>query len=362
MKKEIKKTIIVGLSGGIDSAISAGILKKQGYDVIGVTIKMGNKKTAKLGENTCFGLSEKDNFSLAKKIAKILGIKHYIFDLSSEFEKYVLKYFQKEYLAGRTPNPCVICNQKIKFGYLFDKIINSGIKFDYFATGHYAQIKYDNQKKRYLLLQGKDQTKDQSYFLYRLSQSQLKKIKFPLGEYTKKQVKKMAKNFGLQELLQKKESQDFVRDGNYGKIIGKKGLKPGKIIDFEGKIIGNHQGLINFTVGQRKGLNIGGLKEPYYVASLNSKRNEVRAGKKEQIFSQEFEIKNSKWISFQKLEKPIKAKVKIRSGSNFFDCEIKPLKKTFKIKLFQPAFAVAAGQSAVFYQKNEVLGGGIIQK
>ncbi len=362
MKKIDKKTIIVGLSGGIDSAVSAAILKQQGHNIIGVTLQIGNKKTHKLAQNACFGAKEKENIYLAKKIAKKLGIKHKVFDLSNEFEEYVLRYFRKEYLAGRTPNPCVVCNQKIKFGYLFDKILKSGINFDYFATGHYAQIKYDLKQKRYLMYRGKDEKKDQSYFLYRLSQAQLKKIIFPLGDYTKQEVKKLAEKLGLQEFVSKKESQDFVRQENYGKIIGEKGLKSGKIINLEGEIIGQHQGLANFTIGQRKGLNIGGLKKPYYVAFLDASRNQVIIGRKEQIFSQEFEIEKSKWISFKELKKAIKAKVKIRSGSDFFDCEIRPLKKIFKIKLSRPAFAVTAGQSAVFYRKNEVLGGGIIKK
>ena len=223
-----KKKIIVGMSGGVDSTVSATLMKQSGFDVVGVTMKLWNKKySSSVHKNACYGPGEKEDIGNAKKIAKKLGIKHIVLDLFNEFEKYVLDYFKKEYLSGKTPNPCVFCNQKIKFGFLLEKTIKSGIPFDFIATGHYARIQYDSKKKRYILSRGKDLTKDQSYFLYRLNQNQLKKIIFPLGDYTKKEVRKMAIDFGFEECARKVESQDFAESGNYGEIIGKGRIKKG---------------------------------------------------------------------------------------------------------------------------------------
>jgi tRNA-uridine 2-sulfurtransferase len=361
MKTKNQKTILIGLSGGVDSSVSAALLKQQGYEVIGVTMKLWSKNSiAKRQKVGCYGSESENNVLEAKKAAQILGISHIVVDVSKEFEKYVLTYFKKEYLAGRTPNPCVKCNQKIKFGYVIKKISDMGVKFDFFATGHYARIKYDKNKKRYLLLKGLDNKKDQSYFLYQLSQKQLSKTIFPLGSYRKEQVKKLAKKFGLGEFANKAESQDFGA-GEYANIIGKEGKRQGKIIDTNDKVLGSHNGLVNFTIGQRKGINIGGLKEPYYVIGLNGCRNEVIVGKKQEAFSKDFKIKQINWIAFLKLQKTISAKVKIRSAADLMDCKIIPQGKNIIVRLVKPAFAITKGQSAVFYLGDIVLGGGIIE-
>jgi tRNA-specific 2-thiouridylase len=325
-------------------------------------MKLWNKKYKdNTQKSACYGPGEKEDIEAAKRVTDILGIEHIVIDLSKEYEKHVLDYFKEEYLSGRTPNPCVMCNQKIKFGYLVEKIAEAGIKFDYFATGHYAQVLYDKEKKRFLLLRGKDEKKDQSYFLYRLSQEQLGRALFPLGNFKKEEVRKMAKELGLNEYAEKEESQDFAEGGDYSNIIGEKGQKPGNIIDKEGNVLGKHGGLSNFTIGQRKGLDIGGLAEPYYVIDIDVCKNQVVAGKKEEAFSSSFTIKNTNWIAFDKLDSQIEAKVRTRSSSELIDCKINPLGDKIVIELLKPCFAVAKGQSAVFYSDNVVLGGGVIE-
>jgi len=363
MKSPNLKKIIVGMSGGVDSTVSAAILKQQGFEVIGATMKLWKKKYfSSVHKNACYGPGEKNDIIDAQKAAKKIGIRHVVLDLADEYEKYVLDYFKKEYLAGRTPNPCVICNQKIKFGFLLKKIIEDGISFDFFATGHYARTLYDDKRKRYILLRGKDLTKDQSYFLYRLSQKQLKKVIFPLGEYTKKEVRKMALKFGLKEYAQKSESQDFAENGDYSEIIGKGKIKKGDIVNEKGEVMGMHDGFYNFTIGQRKGLKIGGLGKPYYVMSINSCKNQIIVGTKESVFSNNFFIHHANWIAFSKLDKKINARVMVRSNSELIDCQIIPQKKNIFVKLKKSCFAIAPGQSAVFYIGDVVLGGGIIKK
>lgn len=356
------KRVVVGMSGGVDSSVSAALLQKQGYEVVGVTMKMWQKEYSETTtRGACFGPGEKDDLLSAAHAAEILGIKHEVFDLSEEYKEYVLKYFKDEYLAGRTPNPCVMCNQKIKFGYLIKKIADAGIEFDYFATGHYARTEFNKESGRYLLLRGCDEKKDQSYFLYRLNQDQLQKVIFPLGGYTKEQVREMARELDLEEFAKKEESQDFVEGGNYGEIIGEAGKKSGKIVDQSGKVLGEHNGLVNFTIGQRKGINIGGLDEPYYVIEIDACKNQVVVGKKEEAYSEVFEIRDENWIAFEGLSEEIEAKVKTRSQGELIDCKIIPQPgKNTRIELKKPSFAVTKGQSAVFYLGDIVLGGGII--
>lgn len=362
-KKLKKKPVVaVGISGGVDSTMAAYLLKQQGYDVIGVTMKIWDEKQKnfKSGKSACYGPGEKDDIQDGKRAMEKMGLPHRVIDLTAEYEKYVLANFRKGYLSGRTPNPCVICNQKLKFGFLLKKIISQGTGFDYFATGHYARTRYDSRKKRWLLLAGKDPQKDQSYFLYRLKQEQLKKTIFPLGELQKADVKKLAVKSGFGAYAKKTESQDFIEGDNYDLLFGSASKKPGLIVDEKGKFLGKHQGIHNFTIGQRKGLNLGGLTEPYYVLDIDRCGNKVIAGKKSAAFSDTFFIQNVNWIAFEDLTKKITAQVKVRSSQERFQCEIIPEKKRWKVKLKKPQFALTAGQSAVFYQKDIVLGGGII--
>lgn len=363
MKVQKKKPIVaVGISGGVDSTMAAYLLKQQGYSVVGVTMKIWDdkQKNFKSGKSACYGPGEKEDIRDGKKAMEKMGLKHWVVDLVEEYEKYVLAYFKKGYLSGQTPNPCVICNQKLKFGFLLKKIISEGMKFDYFTTGHYARVKYNPKKKRWLLLAGKDPQKDQSYFLYRLKQNQLKKTIFPLGNLKKEAVKKLAIKAGFGAYAKKTESQDFIEGENYNLLFGAVPKKPGLIVDEKGKVLGQHKGIHNFTIGQRKGLNLGGLAEPYYVLEINRCENKVIAGKKSAAYSDTFFIQDANWIAFESLKKKISAEVKVRSSQERYACEIIPEKKRWKVKLKKPQFAITAGQSAVFYQKDVVLGGGII--
>ncbi|PIU80838.1 MAG: tRNA 2-thiouridine(34) synthase MnmA [Candidatus Moranbacteria bacterium CG_4_9_14_3_um_filter_40_7] len=363
-KKKLKKRLVVavGISGGVDSTMAAYLLKQQGYDVIGVTMKIrdDNQKNFRSGKGVCYGPGKENDIQDGKRAMEKMAIKHQVVDLAKEYNKYILAYFKKKYLSGQTPNPCVICNQKLKFGFLLKKIIFGGIKFDYFATGHYARIKYDQSKKRWLLLASKDERKDQSYFLYRLKQNQLRKTIFPLGELKKEEVKKLAVKSGFGAYAKKAESQDFIEGDNYDQLFGASSKKPGKIVDEKGKTLGRHQGIHKFTIGQRKGLNLGGLTEPYYVLAINRCENKVVAGKKSAAYADTFFIRDANWIAFSNLNKKMAAEVKVRSSQERYACDIIPEEGRWKVILKKPQFAITSGQSAVFYQKDLVLGGGII--
>lgn len=363
-KKKFKKKpmVAVGVSGGVDSTMAAYLLKQRGYDVLGVTMKIwgDNQKNFKSSKKVCYGPGKEKDIRDAEKAMVKMGFKHKVVDLTKEYKKYILDYFKKKYLSGQTPNPCVICNQKLKFGFLLKKISSERVKFDYFATGHYARIKYDQSKKRWLLLAGRDFFKDQSYFLYRLKQDQLRKTIFPLGELKKEEVKKLAVRSGFGAYARKIESQDFIESDNYDRLFDVDAKEPGQIVNEKGRVIGSHRGIHNFTIGQRRGLNLGGLTEPYYVLNINRCENKVVAGKKSAAYADTFFIQDANWIAFDNLKKKISAKVKVRSSQERYACQIIPEKNRWKVKLKKPQFAITAGQSAVFYQKDLVLGGGII--
>jgi len=355
-----KEVVAVGLSGGVDSAVAALLLKRQGFEVVGVTMKIwkGKYKSGG-GRSACYGPGEIDDINAARRAAKIIGIKHKVIDLSGEYDKFVLDYFKKERLRGRTPNPCVVCNQKIKFGFLVQKIVQTGLKFDHFATGHYARVSYDPQKRRYLLLRGADPAKDQSYFLYRLNQKQLKKVIFPLGEMTKAQVKEIARQSGLAEFANKAESQNFAEDEAKNLIMANRDIA-GDIVDKGGKVVGKHNGYFHFTVGQRKGLQIGGLAKPYYVIEIDPCRNRVVVGAKDSAMRSGFAVKKINWIVIPESQKKVRVSVRVRSNGEMIDGVITPDKNITRVRLKKPQFAIASGQSAVFYKKDIVLGGGVI--
>lgn len=358
--KTNKQVVVVGLSGGVDSTVAALLLKQQGFEVVGATMKVwkGKYKSGS-GRSACYGPGEIDDINAAKKAAKIIGIKHRVIDVSDEYEKFVLDYYKKERRLGRTPNPCVVCNQKIKFGFLVQKIAQTGMKFDRFATGHYARAVYDAKKRRYLLLRGVDDSKDQSYFLYRLNQTQLKKAIFPLGGMTKEEVKRIARESGLSEFAAKSESQNFAEPQAESRISSGKDIV-GDIVDERGNIVGKHNGYFHFTVGQRKGLRIGGLGEPYFVTGIDSCKNRVTVGKKDAALRSEFNVTGLRWIAIAKAKKGFRASVRVRSNGELVSCAAIPQKNGVRVKLGRPQFAIASGQSAVFYDKDIVIGGGII--
>jgi len=311
----------------------------------------------------CYGSGEADDIEAAKKVAGQLDIPYHVLDLHAEYQQAVLEYFRDEYLAGKTPNPCVVCNQKIKFGLLLEKAQQSGLSFDFFATGHYARIEQDPQNQRFFLEKSIDIKKDQTYFLYRLTQKQLAKVIFPLGSLLKNDVKKIANEIGLKGLADKPESQDFYEGEGFGDFFDAADSQPGDIIDTSGQIVGKHHGLIHYTVGQRKGLNIGGLKEPLYVIALDSKNNRVIVGHREKLMAKTLIADCLNWISIKTLESPLKATAKIRSTQPEKPCTLIPLDEhRIRVDFDEPQMAVTPGQSIVFYDGDLVLGGGVIQQ
>ncbi len=352
--------ILVGLSGGVDSSVAALLLKQQGHEVIGATMSIWGKDGMALKsghKNACYGPDEKEDIEQAQKIAKQLGIPYYVLDCVEQYEKIVLENFKSEYIKGRTPNPCVWCNARVKFGVLPEMAKLSGIEFDKFATGHYARVEEKNG--RYLLKRGIAPHKDQSYFLYRLKQDQLKNILLPLGSYTKEEIRKIAKENNL-EVAEKPDSQDFY-DGDYNELLGIE-EKEGNIVDINGKILGTHKGIWNYTIGQRKGVGISST-EPLYVLELRKDSNEVVIGPADKTFKSQLTAVNLNWIGIENLSNDIKASAKIRSTQQPVPVTIYPSEDgSVKVIFDEMQKSIAIGQSVVFYDDDIVLGGGIIDK
>jgi len=359
----VKHTIAVGLSGGIDSAMTCYILKERGHNLIGLTMSTWDETytSQKAVQSGCFGPGEKEDIESAQKICELLDIPHYVIDLKTEYKKTVLDYFRRVYLSGRTPNPCVLCNREIKFGILPIKAKELGLNFDHFATGHYARI--IKKSNTYYLIKGIDETKDQSYFLCRLTQDHLASTILPLGNYYKSDVKDMARETGLNHLVQRKESQDFIETEDYGFIFGKEGSKPGKIIDEDGKVLGQHRGLIYYTVGQRKGLNISGLPEPYYVLGIDACKNVVIVGTKNKLYHSELIATDVLWSDGIERKENLKLEAKIRLQHKAARCEVMPLEdNSYHVVFERPQLSITPGQIIAFYDDDIVLGGGIIDR
>ncbi len=350
MDKKNKK-VAVAMSGGVDSSVAAALLKKQGYDVFGVFMRFWSDENHGLLINRCCSF---EAYSDARRVAGKLGIPIYTLNMKAPFKKLVVDYFLEEYQAGRTPNPCIECNRFIKFGELLKKARAMGAEF--VATGHYAQVKAGK------LLKGKDPEKDQSYFLYTLTEDKLKQILFPVGGYTKPRVRAMAKKFGL-PVHAKKDSQEVCFVGASLKSFLKKYLKvkSGKIVEMEsGKILGKHEGLPFYTIGQRRGLQLGG--GPWYVTKIDAKRNILYVSRDEKkLLSKELIATKVNWIYGALPKFPLRAKVKIRYKHKEALCVIRKIKNNYKIIFNKPQRAVTAGQSVVFYRGDEVLGGGSIK-
>jgi len=356
MKSRNTIRVAIGMSGGVDSSVSAALLKQQGYDVVGVFMHFWQeKRESKIRENVCCSLGAQED---ARRVCQKLGIPFYTMNLDLPFKKKIVDPFVASYKSGETPNPCVICNREIKFGEFIQRAKKLGAQF--VATGHYAQIKKDAQGK-YHLPKGKDKEKDQTYFLHQLNQAQLKKIIFPVGHLNKTQVRKLAEKFGL-AVAHKKESQEvcFIPDGDLGGFLSRfSNLKPGNICELETKkILGQHQGLSLYTLGQRKGIGLGG--GPWFVVRLDLENNILWISKNENaLASKVVQLKNCHWINT--LEFPIKCKCRIRYRTTEVSCLVNKTKSGVDVKFSRAQRAVTPGQYAVFWKGQECLGGGEIR-
>lgn len=358
--------IAVGMSGGIDSSVAAWLLKQRGCQVVGLTMSTwdGRFPPEETGIEGCFGPNEEHKIEMAQSVAERLGIPFHVIPLAEEYHNTVLEYFRKEYLWGRTPNPCVRCNRMVKFGFLIERAEEIGVSFEYFATGHYARVQFDHTRSRFILSRGVDREKDQSYFLSMLRQEQLRKIVFPLGILTKSQVRILAKEAGFPELVEQNESQDFLEGSKYDILFNDNELKDGNIVDEQGNILGKHHGIIHYTIGQRKGLGIGGAEEPYYVIGLDPIQNCVIVGHKPCLLKSSMKVVECNWVSIPKApETPTKVYCKIRLRHEPALALIEKVNQSgdkVHITFDEPQSAITPGQTAAFYDGDLVLGAGII--
>jgi tRNA-specific 2-thiouridylase len=352
--------VAVAMSGGVDSSLTAALLLHEGYDVVGVTMKLWeNKKTQNKSDRSCSSDTAADD---AKAVASMLNIPHHVIDFKDMFQKKVIDYFCREYSFGKTPNPCVACNRYIKFDALLENALLLGAK--YVATGHYARIVSDDARGRHLLLKGVDTSKDQSYVLYHLNQHTLGHFMMPLGIYTKSETREMAGKWGL-KVADKPESQEicFIPDNDYKAYLKERvpeAFKKGSIVDTCGKILGEHQGVQFFTVGQRKGLGMA-FGKPAYVVSINAEKNEVVIGSGDDVFAKSFITDDLNFISIEKLDEPIELDVKIRYAAPAARALVTQLSDgKVRVDFKKPQRAITPGQAAVFYFGEEVVGGGTI--
>lgn len=353
------KKAMIAMSGGVDSSVAAYLITQQGYDTVGVTMKLFQNDEGVNSEKSCCSPDEEND---ARSVAERLGIPYYVFNYTDNFKLKVISRFVEAYRSGRTPNPCIDCNRYIKFDQLMKRA--KELEFDYVVTGHYAISEYDESRGRYILRKAVDDTKDQSYVLYSLTQEQLKHIIFPLGRMTKVQAREIAEEQGFVN-AQKHDSQDicFVPDGDYARFIEEWcGIKfeNGNFVDLSGNVIAQHKGIINYTIGQRKGLGIA-AKAPYYVVSKNLGTNEVVLGANEDLFSDSLVATDVNFISIEKLTEPMHVKAKVRYKQKETDAVITPLENgDVSVKFEMPQRAIAPGQAVVFYDGDIVVGGGTI--
>lgn len=339
-----KRKVAVALSGGVDSSAAALLLKQAAYEVIGVHMRLwdspGFDHQARRAENIC----------------RILDIPYHQVDLQREFESCVVDYFCQEYQQGRTPNPCVACNQRIKFGLLLDKALSLGA--DYLATGHYARVEHSRDGHR--LLKAADTRRDQSYFLYTLTQEKLGHVLFPLGEHSKDEVRQMAKQAGMPTATRSSQDICFISQRNYGAFLSQRfATPPGDIVDTQGKKLGHHPGIAFYTIGQRHGLGLASGKL-LYVIRIEPESNRIVLGPEEELYSRRLAADKVNWISGKAPREPLTARAKIRYKSREAEATVFSKNDSVDVHFTQPQKAVTAGQAIVFYNADEILGGGII--
>ena len=352
--------IVVAMSGGVDSSVTAAIFKNAGYEVIGVTMQLYEGKNKKNSKTCCSGLDISD----ARSVSKKLGIKHYIINYKSRFKESVIDEFVESYLNGETPIPCIRCNQTVKFTDLinFTKSINSSI----LATGHY--VRRIEKKNTINLFQAKDKIKDQSYFLFATTQDQLKLLRIPLGQFTKTEIRELASYFNL-NVAQKPDSQDicFIPDGNYKDFIKKNSNQSnGQIVNSKNEVLGTHEGIYGYTIGQRKGIGIGGIKgqnnhNPFYVIKIDKQKNQIVVGTKKELEKHKIYLKDIHLVCRNNTKK-FNAKIKFRSSQDKISATVNILKpdNVAIVELNEPESGISPGQACVFYNRNELIGGGWI--
>ncbi len=354
----MSKKALIAMSGGVDSSVAAYLMLKRGYDCTGVTLKLfDNDESA--AEKTCCSLDDTED---ARSVCLKLGIPHYVYNFKDIFDEKVVGRFIAAYETGATPNPCIDCNRFIKFGKLFQRAEELG--FDCVVTGHYASVEYNENENRYLLKKAPDINKDQSYVLYSLTQRQLAKTVFPLGEMTKEQVRALAEEMGFIN-ARKHDSQDicFVPDGDYARFIEEytgKSYPGGDFVDESGKVLGRHKGIIRYTVGQRKGLGLA-LPQPMYVKEKNLEENKVVLCPNSELFSRELLAGELNLIAFDKIEQPLRVSARVRYNQKEQPATVYQLDdSTIRVVFDVPQRAISKGQAVVLYDGDYVLGGGTI--
>lgn len=357
-----KGKVMIGMSGGVDSSVAAAILSNEGYDVVGVTMQIWPDKSEERQkvEGGCCSLSAVDD---ARRVANTLGIPYYVLNFKDIFQQKVIDYFTSEYTKGRTPNPCIACNRYVKFEALLQKAVSMGM--DYVATGHYARVEYDAARGRYLLKKSVTAAKDQTYALYTLTQEQLSRTLFPIGDYTKDKVREMASELGL-TVAAKPDSQEicFVDDNDYAGFITQNTdyqIKPGNFVDIDGNILGTHKGIIHYTVGQRKGLG-GTFGRPMYVVAVNAENNTVVLGDENEVFSNRLTANDLNFISTDRIIEETRITAKIRYTAKEAPAVVRPISSDRAEVVFDNTQrAITPGQSVVFYDGDIVMGGGTIE-